>query len=375
MKAERRYDIDWIRVIVFDLLIIYHVGMFFVPWDYELKNNEIIDWMRYPMLFVNQWRLSILFVISGMGTRYAFAHKGIGDFIFERCKRLGIPLVVGIVLLVAPVVYWVRLSEGVSYTSYVDFYPHFFSGVYPSGNFSWAHLWFLPYLLLMSIVASPLFLYLRQDKNPIINSLQIFIKKNPTLVFAIILPLFITEISLHDDFPINHALFFAEKGDWYALTYYFINFITGFVLISLGKSFWFALDKVKFYSLLTGMTFFPFLLWSWYNLENQFFIDLIKTVNMWAWVLTIFAFSAKYLNKKSKLIKYRTQAVYPYYILHFTATIFLGYLLMDNPMHYMLKFILMTIGTFAFVGISYEFVIRRFSLLRPLFGLKKQQAK
>ena len=167
----------------------------------------------------------------------------------------------------------------------------------------------------------------------------------------------------------------AEKGDWYALTYYFINFITGFVLISLGKSFWFALDKVKFYSLLTGMTFFPFLLWSWYNLENQFFIDLIKTVNMWAWVLTIFAFSAKYLNKKSKLIKYRTQAVYPYYILHFTATIFLGYLLMDNPMHYMLKFILMTIGTFAFVGISYEFVIRRFSLLRPLFGLKKQQAK
>ena len=46
MKKERRYDIDWIRVIVFDILIIYHVGMFFVSWGWHIKNNEIIDWMR-----------------------------------------------------------------------------------------------------------------------------------------------------------------------------------------------------------------------------------------------------------------------------------------------------------------------------------------
>ena len=62
MEKERRYDIDWIRVIAFDFLIIYHVGMFFVPWEYHIKNNEIVDWLRWPMMFVNQWRLPILFL-------------------------------------------------------------------------------------------------------------------------------------------------------------------------------------------------------------------------------------------------------------------------------------------------------------------------
>ena len=63
MAKIRRYDLDWLRVIVFGLLIFYHVGMFFVPWGWHIKNNEIYGWLRYPMLFVNQWRLPILFVI------------------------------------------------------------------------------------------------------------------------------------------------------------------------------------------------------------------------------------------------------------------------------------------------------------------------
>ncbi|MCP5063053.1 MAG: acyltransferase family protein [Ignavibacteriae bacterium] len=370
MKTERRYDIDWIRVIAFDFLIIYHVGMFFVPWDYELKNNEIVDWMRWPMLFVNQWRLSILFVVSGMGTRFALSQRTGGEFILERVKRLFIPLVAGIFLLVAPVVYLVRLSEGVSYSSYFDFYSQFFNGTYPEGNFSWGHLWFLPYLLLMSIIATPLFLNLRNSKNKFIISLNYLVKKTPFSLFLFIIPLFITEFFLKDDFPITHALFFGEKGDWYAITYYFILFITGFTLISLGKSLWIALDKVKFYALIIGILSFPLMIWMWYNTENSFLIPLMKTINMWSWILAIFAFSSNYLNKESKTIEYRNKAVYPYYILHFTITLFIGYLLMDNQLHYIWKFMIMTIGTFGILGLFYEFVIKRIKILKPLFGIK-----
>jgi len=53
VEKPRRYDIDWIRVIVFDILILYHVGMFFVPWDWDLKNNESVEWLKWSMLFVN----------------------------------------------------------------------------------------------------------------------------------------------------------------------------------------------------------------------------------------------------------------------------------------------------------------------------------
>jgi glucans biosynthesis protein C len=31
--GERRYDLDWERICAFMLLIVYHVGMYYVTWD------------------------------------------------------------------------------------------------------------------------------------------------------------------------------------------------------------------------------------------------------------------------------------------------------------------------------------------------------
>jgi surface polysaccharide O-acyltransferase-like enzyme len=71
----RRYDIDALRVIVFGLLIFYHVGMFFVPWDFHIKNSVTYEWLKYPMIFLNRWRLPLLFVISGMGTYFNISKR------------------------------------------------------------------------------------------------------------------------------------------------------------------------------------------------------------------------------------------------------------------------------------------------------------
>lgn len=92
----RRYDIDSLRVIAFALLIFYHVGMFFVPWSFHIKNSVIYEGTVFPMLFLNQWRLALLFVISGMGTYYALTKRSAIQFAIERHKRLLIPLIVGI---------------------------------------------------------------------------------------------------------------------------------------------------------------------------------------------------------------------------------------------------------------------------------------
>lgn len=34
----RRYDLDWLRIIAFGLLIFYHIGMFYVSWDFHVKS-------------------------------------------------------------------------------------------------------------------------------------------------------------------------------------------------------------------------------------------------------------------------------------------------------------------------------------------------
>ena len=133
----RRHDLDWLRVLVFGLLIFYHVGMFFVPWGFHIKNNVIYEEIKWPMLFLNQWRLPILFVISGMGTYYALSKRTGGRFAGERITRLLIPLVAGMLLVVPPQVYIERLAHGQFSGSYFDFWPsRAFAGIYPEGNLS-----------------------------------------------------------------------------------------------------------------------------------------------------------------------------------------------------------------------------------------------
>ena len=143
-KKIRRHDLDWIRVMVFALLIFYHVGMFYVPWGWHIKNEVILDWFQIPMVFINQWRLPILFVVSGMGTWYALGFRSSGTYMTERLKRLGIPLIFGMLVIVPPQVFIERITND----GYQFGYMHFlmndaYTPVYPEGNLSWHHLWFL----------------------------------------------------------------------------------------------------------------------------------------------------------------------------------------------------------------------------------------
>ena len=67
MGSSRRHDIDALRVIAFGLLILYHVCMFYVlDWGWHVKSTYQAEWLQWPMQFVNQWRMPLLFVISGL---------------------------------------------------------------------------------------------------------------------------------------------------------------------------------------------------------------------------------------------------------------------------------------------------------------------
>lgn len=341
--------------------------MFFVPWGWHIKNIEIVDWIRWPMLFVSQWRMPVLFLVSGMGTRFAFNNKTSNQYIRERFTRLFIPLVIGILLIVPPQVYIERIANGQFEGSFSDFYPHFFSSIYPEGNFSWHHLWFLPYLLIMSIVATPLFMKLKNQDNKLLTWMNQQLNKSGFNLYLFAAPLLLVELLLEPYFPITHAL----VGDWYALAGYFLLFITGYILISLGKCFWEALDKIKSYTLLTGILAFSLLLWLRFNYDGSIFMSFVKIINIWSWILTIFAYASKYINRDSKLIRYRNKAVYPFYILHQTIIVLCGFYLMYHPMHYAFKMIIMMVVTFGASWLIYELIILRIPLLRPLFGVKK----
>ncbi|MGN7512951.1 MAG: acyltransferase family protein [Allomuricauda sp.] len=371
----RRYDLDWLRVIVFALLIFYHVGMFFVPWGWHLKNNVIYDWLRWPMSFLNQWRLPILFVISGMGTYYALGKRSMGKFVWERFLRLGIPLLVGMFLIVPPQVYFERLVDGTFTGSYWKYFTTIaFDGIYPEGNYSWHHLWFLPYLLVFSWILAPLFVYLRKHQTRFIAWIKRLIQRTWG-IYAFVIPLYFVESLVEPFFPVTHAL----VDDWFNFTFNIVLFFYGFVLIATGDVFWQTVANVKSKALVLGVIGFSGQAIIWLYFEDGYVIHfteaLLKVVNLWSWILVLFAYAAQYLNKPSKGLAYANRAVYPFYILHQTITVGIAYYLMDLSWGFLPKAIILVIGTFGISWLIYDLIILRIPILHPLFGLKPKHKK
>lgn len=367
----RRYDIDALRVIAFGLLIFYHVGMFFVPWWFHIKNNVIYEGLTFPMLFLNQWRLPLLFVISGMGTYFAFSRKTSRQFAWERIKRLFIPLIVGMLFIVPPQVYIERLDKGQFEGSYFDFWPASLQGVYPDGNISWHHLWFILYLLIFSLLLIPVFRYLRTHTQAWILGKLRMLSAHPIGLYIFIPLLYLWQLFLAPYFPQTNALI----HDWYNLANYCALFFFGFLLMAVKDVFWKTIVEYRLGFLVTAITAFAlFMLLSICpDFSGKFYVySLVKVVNMWSWILVLFAYAAAYLNKPGKFLTYCNEAVYPFYILHQTVMMVLCYYLQGVDMGFFLKFPLLCLGTFGVTWLIYEFGIRRYAFIRPLFGMKKK---
>ena len=369
MKNVRRYDLDWLRVGVFALLIFYHVGMFFVPWGWHLKNNEIYPELRWPMLFLNQWRLPILFVISGMGTFYAYSFRSAGQYSRERIRRLGIPLVFGMLLIVPPQVYLERLVQGDFTGSYWEWFPaQSFLGIYPEGNLSWHHLWFLPYLLVFSLLLALPFRNIKDRPGRLIRWVQNRLQ-TPWGWLVFLLPLYIWEAFLEPFFNVTHAL----VGDWFALINFGTLFFLGFLLIASGAPFWDHVVKYRRRNLFLGLISFSLLVFIWQfedGIQRHFTEAGVKVFNLWTWIFVLFGYAAVYLNRPSKTLAYCNRAVYPFYILHQTLTLILAYFIMDWDWGFWPKAALLTAGTFGGCLLLYQFLILPVKWIHPFFGLK-----
>jgi len=371
LQKTRRYDLDWLRVLVFTILILFHVGMFFVPWGWHLKNNVIVEWIEWPMTFVSQWRLPILFVISGMGTRYALSHRSAGVFAKERITRLGTPLLVGMLLVIPPQVYFERLGNGLFGGSYWEYLTTVaFNGIYPEGNISWHHLWFLPYLLVISLILIPVMIHIRDhEESRFMKWLTNILTKFGGL-YIFTLPLYLAEVFIEPFFDVTHALI----DDWFALTNYLIFFLSGFLMISCKSVLWSSMERHRNSALILGIIAFTLQVFIWQFLEDSLFVHiteaLLKVINIWSWIIVLFGYAALYLNKSSKLLSYCNRAVYPFYILHQSVQVAICYYIMNSNMSVISKFIILVIGTFGITWLIYEFLIRRIKWLHPLFGLK-----
>ena len=162
----RDIALDWIRVLVIAAVVVVHVCEVFNPWDQWHVSSP--EWNRLAgevVVLFAPWIMPLLMLVAGTSTWHALQRRSIRRFVRERFTRVLVPLVVGILLLVPVQVWMERRFRGQFSGSLLAFYPHFFQGIYPRGNFSWHHLWFLAHLFVYSLLALPLIRYWRTPRG------------------------------------------------------------------------------------------------------------------------------------------------------------------------------------------------------------------
>ncbi len=371
--APRHYDLDWLRVLAFSLLIFYHTGMFFVSWDWHIKNNVLSETIKFPMIFISQWRMSLLFLISGAGVYFALGRRSGRSFATERTKRILLPLVFGMFVIVPPQIYFERLTQGTTF-SYGNFYKTVFDFIpYPAGSFSWHHLWYLAYIFAYSLILLPLFLYLRSERSRTVReTIARYLSKPVLLILIPTLWLWVRDYYLDDLWPSTHNF----TKDWANHYQYFFIFILGFTLVSHPLYLQVIVAKRKLW-LVLALVCVPIAYDDYWNIDPKYVTtafsmldEFVNAMHRWLWLLTMLGFARYYLNFTNRFLAYANQAVYPFYILHQTIIVTIAYFLIHSQAPVAFKFTVISLGTFVSTALVYELLIRRINILRLLFGLK-----
>ena len=379
-QNTRAYDNDWLTVLAMLTIFFFHCARFFNYEDWHVKNNQLDGGLTLFVVIVAQWIMPLFFVLSGISSNYSLRSRTGRQYILNRFQRLVIPLVFGIFILLVPVQVWIeRVSHAQFAGSFMEFYPHYFEGFYAfGGNFAWMglHLWYLEMLFVFTLLTYPLFIFFGRARGQerISGAAGFFTKHGAIFLFGF--PLFLAEWLVNFQ---PEGLGMRAFGGWSPVSY-LVVFVAGF-LIACDSRYRGAMERSRFASLIlgaltTGLMFFyhPDLA-PLGGLYEYSLTALVRSFNSWFWLVTLLGFGSKHLNFNNQVLKYSREAVLPFYILHQTIIVVIGFYTMDWQAGVPVKYLLLSLTSFVVIISIYDLLIKRIRTLRFLFGMKARTGK
>ncbi|WP_430427468.1 acyltransferase family protein [Maribacter litoralis] len=347
MKTERRYDIDWLRVIAIGLLLIYHIAIIFQPWAMFIgfiKSDESLESLWKPMTMLNVWRIPLLFYVSGMGLYFAMRKRNWRQLLLERTKRILLPFLFGIVVITT--LHMFIFQE--YYNMPLGYFPH------------QGHLWFLGNIFVYVLLLLPFFYYLKNNGNGKIKRVLLWLMSHPGGPLLVSL-FFVLEVLL-----VKPSLFALYAQTWHGFVNGFLAFFFGFLFVYSGKTFWQTVLKWRWLYIGLAVVLFGIRYFN-YATEAPGHLTAIESN---CWIFGVFGLGYKYLNKPSKILSYLSQAAYPVYIIHMFVLYAGAMFILPLEIPILLKFVGIVAFTVLACYLIYEFMIKRIGFLKPLFGLK-----
>jgi surface polysaccharide O-acyltransferase-like enzyme len=377
--APRLFFLDWLRIGAFALLVLYHVGMYYVSWDWHVKSPHASPLIEPLMRLSQPWRMSLLFLLSGAATVWMLQRRPQG-LLRERAARLLLPLVVGVWLVVPPQSYFEVVQKAGYAGSYLQFLGLYFTayGGFCRGSDclvlpTWNHLWFLPYVFAYTAL---LLLLRRVLPMAGLQTLANRLAALPGWAWWL-LPiawLALLRLALLSHFGSTHALL----DDWHNHASYFSVFLAG-VLLAARPALLARLEPLRWPALAAALL-------AWWGIGAYF--EHLRTMPVapeglralqrvahaalqWSALVALLGFARRHLNHDHRWRAPLNEAVFPVYLLHQTLIIVLAMAALPLALHPAIEAPLLVLLTFAGALAAWR-VLRHAGPLRPWFGLPRR---
>lgn len=377
-SSERQYYLDWLRIFAFALLVLYHVGMYYVSWDWHIKSSHASSAVEPWMRLISPWRMDLLFLISGAASAFMLRRSGASAALLrERAARLLWPLLFGVLVIVPPQSYLEVVQRFAYPGNYFDFMRLYLTGY---GGFcrangaclilpTWNHLWYLPYLFVYTLLLWGALRLWPRGLERLAAAAAPALRAVGLIVVPIAL-LVLTRSALSGRFPATHAL----VGDWFLHSQYLAMFVFGAVL-AMAPGLAVRMQALRWPALIGALMAWAQLVFGTVqpganDIWQALLRVLLYSAQQWCAVVAALGFARRHLNVDAPARRYLTDAVFPVYILHQTLTILLAHALSPWSIAPGVEAVLLVAGTFAFAFLGHE-CVRRVRGLRPVFGLRR----
>ncbi len=373
VHAPRLYHLDWLRGLAVLLLIPFHAARVFDIWDpFYVKNAVTSTALSLGIVaFLNPWQLPLLFLLAGAASWLALRRRNGRQYAAERSRRLLIPLLFGLLVIVPPQAYLARLGSPGAFTgSYVGFLVDYFhvrgdqSGY--TGLFTPAHLWFILFLFAFSLLALPLFLLLKARARPLASLADLCARSGaPGLLLLPLVPLWFAGALP----PVG-----GESA-----SVYITLFVYGFALAA-DSRFAEALDKQKRPALVVGLlTMAGVIALAAADLHparyspGDILSYTLRTANTWFWLVALLGYGRHYLSFGDRALRYVSQASYPFYLLHQTVIVAIAYFVIRWHAGAAAKYGVIAAASLVATVLVYDLLVKRAAVLRFFFGMKPRR--
>ncbi len=356
-ENTRKYFIDNLRWMAILLLFPFHAAQIwgggkysgFYIWSHTSMLPYMFSTAVYP------WYMTLLFVIAGISCNYSLQRRTNRQFIAERTKKILVPFLFGVLVLVPVMTYIAEIFFNGYTGTYLRQWGMFFTKETDltgyRGGFTPAHLWFLFYLFVISLIA---LLIISVQKKYLPGC------RAGSLPYPLIVFLFVPEWI---------CLYILNIGGK-SLGQFLILFLFGYYILA-GEDNLKKLKQYRFVSL--ALCVLAGSLYTYLScVENlwNIWMDGFFIFYGWMGIITFLGIGQQALNFHNRFSAYLTRASFPVYILHMPILVVTGFFVLKLPIGTAGQFWLIVLISALATFFVYE-IVRRVPGLRFLLGIAR----